>query len=158
MRTVLVATLASACLLLGACADVPVPADTRSFDWLAGCWRAERDNGYYEETWLKPVADGSLGASREVRGGRTVSHEFMRLELRPDGSLAYLASPSGQEPTEFRAIEHSPGKLVFENPQHDYPTRIVYQYVDLNALLARIEGPGGARAVDYPMHRVECGG
>lgn len=150
--------LAAICAALSGCADTPVPADTRSFDWLTGCWRQDRDNGYYEEVWLKPVADGSLGASREVRGGRTMSHEFMRLELRADGTLAYIASPSGQDATEFKGIEHSPGKLVFENPQHDYPTRIEYRYVDLNALLARIEGPGGAHPVEYPLRRVDCGG
>ena len=146
--------------VLAACAGAPITPDTRSFDWLAGCWRLERANGHYEEMWLPPAADGSLGASREVRGGRTVSHEFMRLELRADGSLVYVARPSGQAPAEFRLADHAPGQLAFENPGHDFPTRIEYRYVDLNAVTARISGTvaGQARQVEYPMQRVDCEG
>ena len=151
--------IALCCAALSAC-NTPIKPDTRSFDWLAGCWRLERDNGFYEEMWLRPVADGALGASREVRGGRTVSHEFLSLEFRADGSLVYVARPSGQAQAEFRLVEHAPGQLVFENPAHDFPTRIEYRYIDLNAMRARISGTikGQARTVDYPMQRVACEG
>ena len=145
--------------LLAACADVPMTTGTDSIDWLAGCWRMERANGYYEEVWLPPTADGTLGVSREVREGRTVSYEHLRLELREGGVIAYVAKPSRQPQAEFLLSGHAPGRLVFENPQHDFPRKIEYRYVDPNAMTATIQGPskdGGARTLEYVLQRVEC--
>ncbi|MGH8482528.1 MAG: DUF6265 family protein [Nevskiaceae bacterium] len=145
--------------LLAACADVPMKTGTDSIDWLTGCWRMERANGYYEEVWLTPTADGTLGVSREVRGDRTVSYEHMRLELRPGGTIAYVAKPSGQAQAEFLITTHAPGRLAFENPQHDFPQRIEYRYVDPNAITATIQGPGKdgqTKVIEYPLQRVEC--
>jgi hypothetical protein len=148
------------CLLLAGCTDTPIRPDTGSFDWLTGCWRLERDDGFYEEVWLPAVADGSLGVARNVRKGRTTSHEFMRLELRKDGSIVFFAQPSGQAPAEFRMAEHAPGRLAFENPEHDFPTRVEYRYVGLNAVHARIAGTrdGQTKVIDYPLQRVDCEG
>ena len=128
--------------LLAGCADSPIAPDQSSFDFLAGCWELAHPNGAYQEMWLPSAADGSIGVGREVRNGKTVSWEFQRIEIRPDGSIAFVAKPSGQPGDEFRLTEHAPGHLVFENPQHDFPTRIEYQYVDLNTLHASVSGPG----------------
>jgi hypothetical protein len=154
MKSVLLATA----LLLTACADVAITPDTRSIDWLTGCWRAERADGYYEEAWLPPTADGTVGVSREVRGGRTTAWEFLKIELRGGGVIAYIAQPSGQARAEFLMSRHEPGRLVFENREHDYPTLIEYRYRELNVLTAHIEGANGARSVDYPMQRIDCDG
>jgi Domain of unknown function (DUF6265) len=148
-----------AAALLAGCPDVPIRTGTDSIDWLTGCWRLERDNGYYEETWLAPTADGTLGVSREVRGGRTVAYEHLRVELRAGGVIAYVARPSGQAQAEFLMTGHSPGRLVFENPTHDFPTRIEYRYGDPNAITATIQGPGKdgeTRTIEYPLQRIEC--
>jgi hypothetical protein len=47
---------------------------------------------------------------------------------------------------------------VFENPQHDFPTKIVYGLQADGSLLAAIEGPGRdgkPRRVEYPYKRVK---
>jgi hypothetical protein len=145
--------------LCAGCADVPMKTGTESIDWLTGCWRMARANGYYEEVWLAPTADGTLGVSREVRGGKTVAYEHLRLELREGGVIAYIAKPSRQAQAEFLLVEHAPGKLAFANPQHDFPQRIEYRYVDLNAMTATIQGPskdGQTKTIEYPLQRVEC--
>ncbi|HUR41080.1 MAG TPA: DUF6265 family protein [Verrucomicrobiae bacterium] len=139
--------------LLAGCANTPIPAETGSFDWLTGCWRLEREDGFVEEAWLPVVAGSSLGVGREIRGGKMVSHEFMRIELRGK-ALVFTAYPSGQAPVEFGIIEHAPGVLVFANSAHDFPTRIEYRYGDLNTLNARISGKD--RVMDYPMQRATC--
>lgn len=144
--------------LLTACADMPIPPGPASIDWLAGCWQAARADGHYEEVWLPPTADGTVGVAREVRRGRAVSWEFLRIELRANGVIAYVARPAGQPGAEFLMTRHEPGRLVFENRAHDYPTLIEYRYVDLTAITAHIEGPGGARGVDYALQRVDCDG
>lgn len=149
-------TITLAALLAG-CA-VPIPTGTRSIDWLVGCWMMERPDGHYEEVWLPVTADGTVGVSREVKHGRTAAWEFLKIELRGRGGIAYVAHPSGQKRAEFLLARHEPGRLVFENRAHDYPTLIEYRYVDLNAIHAHIEGPNGARPVDYPLLRVDCDG
>jgi hypothetical protein len=145
--------------LCAGCADVPIKTGTDSIDWLTGCWRMERETGHYEEVWLAPTTDGTLGVSREVRAGRTVSYEHLRLELRENGVIAYVAKPSGQAQAEFLMTTHAPGLLAFENPQHDFPRRIEYRYVDANAITATLQGPskdGQVRTIEYPLQRVEC--
>ena len=146
--------------LLAGCGATPIAQDTRSFDWLTGCWQQQRADGFVEEVWLAPAANGTLGIGREVRNGKTVSHEFMRIELRGAGEMVFIAQPSGQAPTEFRVTEHAPGLLAFENPAHDFPSRVEYRFVGVNAIKARISGTikGRGQAVDYPMERVSCDG
>ena len=43
-------------------------------------------------------------------------------------------------PTSFRLIEQSATRFVFENPEHDYPQRIIYAQQNDGSLLMRIEG------------------
>ena len=100
--------LVLAAALLGACTEVPIKAGTGSIDWLAGCWRMERSNGHYEEVWLAPTRDGTLGVSREVRDGKTVMYEHLRIELRPGNVIAYVAWPSGQAQAAFLAQGQRP--------------------------------------------------
>jgi len=49
-------------------------------------------------------------------------------------------------------------EVIFENPDHDFPQRIIYRLLSDEDLLGRIEGTinGKARAVDFPMKRTEC--
>lgn len=52
----------------------------------------------------------------------------------------YLASPKGRQPaTPFKMIEMAANKVVFENPEHDFPQRIIYER-EGDTLTARIEG------------------
>jgi hypothetical protein len=141
-------------LLLSACV-APGPAfEGPSLDWLSGCWHLERENGAYEEMWLPEHDDGMIGAARELRGPVTKAHEFLRIERREGGELVYLARPSGQAAVEFPAYVIERDYVAFENPRHDFPTRIEYRYVDPNAVTARISG--GGRVVEYPMQRMDC--
>ena len=49
-------------------------------------------------------------------------------------------------------------KVVFENPEHDFPQRIIYQLDDDGNLAGRIEGlvNEAAHAADFPMIRASC--
>ena len=57
----------------------------------------------------------------------------------PEG-LTYFASPQGRAATPFRAIENGKNRVVFENKQHDFPTRILNWLGWDGKLHARIEG------------------
>ncbi len=128
-------------------------------DWLAGCWALERGGRVIHEQWMRPLAGSMLGMARTVAGGRTVSHEFLRIEER-DSSLVYVALPSGQRMASFPHVELTDSLVVFSNPQHDFPQRIRYRRLADGSLLAQIEGEreGRTRVVEYPMRRVPCDG
>lgn len=121
-----------------------------SLAFMAGSWvkgdRVDRD----EEHWTAPLGGLMVGVQREVRGGRARGFEFFRIEER-EGSLFYLAQPRGRPATAFRVKELSSSRVVFENPEHDFPQRILYWLEQPGELRARIEGTvdGKAAAMDY---------
>lgn len=67
---------------------------------------------------------------------------------------------SGQTPTDFTAASVSDTIVTFENPQHDFPQRVIYRKRGADTLWARIEGTanGRTRGVDFPYARARCPG
>jgi len=146
-------------LLLLAVAPVAGATDPASLAWMSGCWAFERDGKRYEEVWLPPAADGAIGMARTTKAGRTVDSEFTRLAV-VDGRLSYVALPAGQAQAVFPVVKLEGTAVAFENPQHDFPTRVLYRYTAPDRLDARIEGriDGKDKAVDYPFRRAPCPG
>ena len=114
------------------------PTDVTSLSWLSGRWAGSQDGTDMEEIWTDARGGTLLGMHRDVKGGKTVGFEFFRIEAVPEG-LTYFASPQGRPPTPFRAVENRKDRVVFENKEHDFPTRILYWLGD-GKLHARIEG------------------
>jgi hypothetical protein len=125
--------------------------------WIAGCWSRQAGDRSTEEYWMKPAGGTMLGVSRTIAKGRTSEYEFLRL-IEQNSTLAYVALPSGQKEATFTLTAIKPGEMVFENPKHDFPTRIIYQRQADGSLKARIEGTvnGQPRGIDFPMAR--CAG
>jgi len=125
--------------------------------WLAGCWQSPDGSGNYDERWMPPKGQSMLGMSRTVQDGKTVAWEFLRIHQEPDG-IYYTSNPSGQKEASFKLIECKEGRVVFENPTHDFPQRIIYQVDKNGMLLASIEGmsKGSQKKVDFPMRRSDC--
>lgn len=126
--------------------------------WLAGCWRQEREEQLTEECWLEP-RDGMMVGINRVTGGKRPFFEFLRI-ADSGGGLAYLADPSGQEPAAFPMIESANHRVVFENPEHDFPQRIIYWLDGEQTLHARIEGvvDGEKRGGDWVYQRANWPG
>jgi hypothetical protein len=132
----------------------------RAVGWLAGCWEGTLQNGaLYEELWLPPRGGTLVGLARMTRGDQVLSFEFMTI-TQDQGTLVYSAQPSGRPPTHFRAIGVNAREVVFENPDHDFPHRIIYRHTPPNELFARIEGDrdGELRGMDFPLRRTACPG
>lgn len=142
-------------LMLMTLAQAP---DMAALAWLSGCWRQESPARVVDEMWMAPSGGGMLGMSRTVASGRIVDHEFLQIRVQ-DGRVVYVARPARQPEATFTAVKIARGEVVFENPAHDFPQRIIYRLRDDGGLAARIEGvdKGTARGVDFPMMRVTCG-
>ena len=125
--------------------------------WLAGCWENSRAGRTAEERWTKPKAGMMLGTGQTVKDGKTVEFEFMRIH-EEKGEIFFTAKPSGQPEASFKLISYKDSKAIFENPQHDFPQRVIYGKQPDSSLLARIEGEmnGQKRGIDFPFKRAKC--
>ncbi len=134
------------------------PATIDQMAWLAGCWTQARPNGVVEERWMAPGGGVMLGMGRTVRDGKLREYEYTRI-VETDGSLAYMAEPSGQEKATFALKSLTAGEAVFENPAHDFPQRVIYRRLGTDAVTGRIEGriDGQDRSVDFPYKRCASG-
>ncbi|MBP1679270.1 MAG: hypothetical protein H6Q29_1181 [Bacteroidetes bacterium] len=178
MHTVLIgsfgALLCELTIALNAPARSPSPAGTHapterhapssawaldSLAWIAGCWEGRFAGGrVVSEQWMKPLGGMMLGMSRTVKDGNVVEFEAIRLEQSEDGSIRYVARPSSQPEATFTLVTLDPGRIVFENPSHDYPQRIIYTLITADSLVARIEGQSGAKTLgsEFRYRRISC--
>jgi hypothetical protein len=134
------------------------PATIDQMAWLTGCWIQTRPNGVIEERWMGPGGGVMLGMGRTLRGGKLRDYEYTRI-VEADGSLVYMAEPSGQEKATFPLKSLTPDMAVFENPTHDFPQRVIYRRLGADQIVGRIEGQigGQARSVDFPYKRCASG-
>ena len=59
----------------------------------------------------------------------------------------------------FTAVRVTEREAIFENPTHDFPTRITYRLQADGGLLAVAEGRanGQTRALEFPYRAASCG-
>ena len=138
-------------------AQPPAPT-VKDVAWIAGCWSVDRNGRHVAEHWMAPEAGTMMGVSRTVAGGKTTEWEFLIIREGATG-LEYVAKPSGQAEATFTAATASAREVVFENPAHDFPKRVVYKR-DGDTLTAAIEGPmnGQNRRIEFPYKKISCGG
>ena len=127
--------------------------------WIAGCW--ERKDAAKQlrivEQWMAPEGGAMLGMSRTVKGGKMTGYEFLRI-VNDAGTIKYISRPSeNTSDTEFAISSTTSNEVIFSNPQHDFPQRIIYRR-DGDKLNARIEGTanGKTRGIDFPYTRASC--
>jgi len=105
---------------------------------------------------MPPDGGMLMGVSRTVSGGKTAEYEFVIIREGLKG-LEYVAKPSGQAEATFTSTRVDGRELVFENPAHDFPTRITYSRVD-GGLLATISGAvnGKTRTIEFRYRATDC--
>jgi hypothetical protein len=105
---------------------------------MSGHWVGSADDVEMEEAWIEPNGGVMLGVHRDVTPGKSAIFEYLRIEDR-DGTVVYIASPMGRGATEFPLLLLGERVAVFENPDHDFPQRIIYRR-NGDRLTAQIEG------------------
>ena len=119
----------------------------KDFAWLAGS-RSVQGNVLIEERWTEPASNMMLGVSRTVRGDKVVEFEFLRIEARADG-IYYVAQPGGRPATDFKLMKWDGTEAIFENPQHDFPKRVVYRRLPDNVVVAKVDGGAGTKGQEF---------
>ena len=132
--------------------QAPTLAD---ISWISGDWQtASGGRAQIEEHWTPAAGATMMGMSRTVAGEKTVEFEYLRIEQRADG-IFYVAHPKARCPgTDFKLTRASASEAVFENPQHDFPKRIIYRKTD-DGLTASIDGGEGTKSMSYAFKRIK---
>ena len=128
-------------LLIVVAAFAPVVAedDTLSkLEWMSGNWVRSHEKVLQEEYWSTPAGGVMVGIHRDAFVGRNAFFEYLRIEQRDD-DVFYVAVPSNQKQAEFKLTTLEENRAVFENPEHDFPTKIVYER-DGDMLTAIVSG------------------
>ena len=123
-------------------------------NWLVGNWkgRVESDNIY--EQWSKKT-DNTLQGHGYIISGKSLGQESQELDtlfsermeiVARNGEITLAVRMAGQAETVFTATELTPGRAVFENPEHDFPNRIIYAQPTDGSLTATIEGKLNGKA------------
>ncbi|MFP9116017.1 DUF6265 family protein [Flavobacterium sp. RHBU_3] len=128
-------------------------------EWLLGRWENPSKDGLYEETWVKANDSVLNGASYYISGKDTLFSETVVLD-EVAGKMAYTVTVPGQnneQPVRFDLTKITDTEIVFENPKHDYPNKIVYTQVKPDSLVAVIYGTqkGKPASENFPMKKVK---
>ena len=117
-------------------------AGVAKLGWLSGDWISRNGDSWVEERWTGADGGMMLGTTRHGRGERVASFEFMRI-AESGAVVTFWGSPEGKAAVGFRLTRAGTSDAVFENPAHDFPTRISYRRTG-DQLTATISGPGGS--------------
>lgn len=104
-----------------------------------GKWKMDLANTEIYEEWVVVSENELIGKSYSVEEVKEMINETLYLKKFGD-QWAYVAIPSEQSITLFALVEHSPKKFTFENKEHDFPQRIIYEFHKGGKLTAAIEG------------------
>ena len=123
--------------------------------WIVDNWISTDGDKKSFEHWEKLSDDLYIGGSETVKNGDTIFAEKLKIERTASG-INYVADVEhNPEPVKFRLTEITDTSAVFENPEHDFPRKIIY-LLEEGKLHASIEGPGRGgnwRKIDFYMDR-----
>ncbi len=111
-------------------------------NWLLGNWENETENGKLQEIWTVKNDSTFLGQSYFINKKDTIHNETIDL-VEDKGILLYITTIKGENqnlPTTFNFKETEENELQFENPKHDYPSKIFYKLKDTLNLEISISG------------------
>ncbi len=131
-------------LMLHSCNSNTKNAHQSLLDNLVGAWQMDLEGGILREEW-KAKGDLLLGTTAMLdQYGDRKENEKMRISMEDD-QLIYEAIVNGHNEgkgvkfalTKYDADNHS---YQFENHQHDFPTKIFYQFKSNLELYAVVSG------------------
>jgi len=116
--------------------------------FLQGTWLGSDGESNWESIYSSPSAGQVLGASKEMRDGRTVMIDFEHFYVR-EGQMRMTPYPFGTRSVEFTLTSFDASKLqaVFENLEHDFPQRFTYRRVSDDSLRIELKGEMGGAPV-----------
>ncbi|MCU0415083.1 MAG: DUF6265 family protein [Ignavibacteriaceae bacterium] len=113
--------------------------DDSIIELFPGTWKMISDKIEYYEEWRLINVSELIGIGFSIEEGDTVLSEELYVKKFAD-KWAYVALPVNQTITLFALTEYSENKFIFENEEHDYPQKIIYEFTADGKLNAATEG------------------
>jgi len=141
-------------LILSFCFLIVSPAlfgQQNEFNWLIGAWKEENKMSF--EVW-KDEGDFLYATSYSLdqAGNKTVTEEIKLIKKGND--FYYVPDVAGpQGPIEFKITLLEKNSFTAENPNHDFPKKIVYKKTNDQQLEATISG--GNKSMSYSFKKVK---
>ncbi|WP_143731756.1 DUF6265 family protein [Microbulbifer sp. GL-2] len=110
--------------------------------WLEGNWYFETDKLKVIEHWerISPKTLEGNGLTKSTRSGDIISSETLRL-VEMSGEIFYVAKVKSNDfPVPFKLVQCSSRHAGFENVNHDFPKKLIYQLVDANHIDVFVSG------------------
>jgi hypothetical protein len=120
------------------------------FQWLVGKWKVDSDKSKKYEVWQM---DGNRlkGEGYSVKEGQKNVFETLFLEDF-GGQWAYIALPDKQQITLFALVHSENNRYVFENKEHDFPQRIIYNYDDSKHIHVSVEADHNGKTKKFELN------
>ena len=125
--------------------------------FMSGCWRRVDPIQILDEQWSRPAGQSLFGVGRTIKDGQTVFYEFLQIRQRSDG-IFYIAQANEEKPVSFKLVKVNDTQAIFENPQYEFPQRIIYERAIDGSLRVSLDGieSGKPKKVDFAMKRMRC--
>lgn len=127
--------------------------------WLIGNWQRISEDGILTEAWIQLNDSTFSGRSFFVSKGDTLSSELISQEQRKE-KLYYIpivADQNGGKAVVFAMTSQTDSSATFENPEHDFPQKIYYQFQKPDSLIADVSAVinGNQKVINFRMGRVK---
>lgn len=111
---------------------------------LEGTWLMKTKNGFIGEEWKKMDKFHLKSRGMFIKGTDTVVSEIVNLVKNTNGIffISSVEDQNNKKPISFKLTSSDDNEYVFENPEHDFPKRIVYKLASPDSIHAYIDaGP-----------------
>jgi len=124
--------------------------------WIVGHWAGEFGDGIFTEKWKIIDENKIIGNGCYVQNNDTIFKEELSL-IKIGNNWGYISIADDNIPILFTLTENNKNKMVFQNSEHDFPTKIVYLLKADSSLLVTVEGKkfGILMTDEYKMKRVK---
>ena len=94
------------------------------------CWNFENDSTFIGKSYI--ISNTNDTSFLESITLTKINHDIFYLPIVKDENV--------NKPIPFKLTSHKNSIFIFENPEHDFPQKIIYNLSSYNMLLASIEG------------------
>lgn len=125
-----------------------------TLQWLPGVWKMPTPDGVLIERWWQVNADTLRGQGYVLQGRDSLLIENFEIYPNEEANLVYAATVKAQNGGKtilYIAAGQKGDSIVFENPAHDFPQKIIYRRLSDSSFTAAIAGmqQGQYRRVDF---------
>ncbi len=120
--------------------------------WIIGTWQTVDPSGITTERWEMKDSTTFVGTGTVTQNGVVVFKEDLRLEFREE-AVTYVAVLTDRT-AYFKLTELDAESAIFEDPENDFPSKIVYRTMEgkMNITLSGTEN-GKPHEMDMILSR-----